>query len=372
MRVLQIGKFYPIVGGIEKVMYDLVVGLSQRDDVDCDMLCASIDKQSNVITIGKNAEIICTSTWKKVSATMLSPAMIIKLRKIKNNYDIIHIHHPDPMAALALWMSGYKGKVVLHWHSDILKQKMTLKLYAPLQRWLIERADVIIGTSPVYLQDSPFLQSAGLNKTCIPIGIDPIVPDTESMADIRRRYAGKKLVFSLGRLVEYKGFEYLIKAAKYLPDEYLILIGGSGPLQEKLEGLIKTCRLYDKVRLLGRVSDEDLSAYFGICDLYVMSSIWKTEAFGIVQIEAMSCGKPVVATKIDGSGVAWVNQDGVSGINVETENAEAIAKAIVNILSDEKRYRKFSLAAKERFETLFRKEQMIEKCVELYNNVITS
>ena len=98
----------------------------------------------------------------------------------------------------------------------------------------------------------------------------------------------------------------------------------------------------------------------------------ETEAFGIVQIEAMSCGKPVVATKIDGSGVAWVNQDGVSGINVETENAEAMAKAIVNILSDEKRYRKFSLAAKERFETLFRKEQMIEKCVELYNNVITS
>lgn len=372
MKVLQIGKFYPVVGGIEKVMYDLLVGVSQRDDVDCDMLCASTDKQPNVITIGKNAEIICTPTWRKAFATMLSPAMITKLREIKNNYDIIHIHHPDPMAALALWMSGYKGKVILHWHSDILKQKMMLKLYVPLQRWLLGRADAVVGTSPVYLQASPFLQSAELNKVCIPIGIDPVVPDAESVADIRKRYAGKKLVFSLGRLVEYKGFEYLIKAAEYLPDEYLILIGGSGPLREKLEGLIKNCRLHDKVKLLGRVGDEDLPAYFGACDLYVMSSIWKTEAFGIVQIEAMSCGKPVVATKIDGSGVAWVNQDGVSGINVETENAEAIADAIVNILSNEKRYKEFSLAAKVRYETLFRKERMIEKCVELYNNVISS
>lgn len=369
MRVLQIGKFYPIVGGIERVMYDIVVGISQMDDVDCDMLCAAIDRQSCIVTVNEKAKIICTSTWFKAFATMISPAMITKLRRIKNDYDIIHIHHPDPMAALALWLSGYKGKVVLHWHSDILKQKISLKLYAPLQRWLIGRADVIFGTSPVYLQESPFLQSDSLNKVCIPIGIDPVMPDSEIVKAIRRKYDSKKIVFALGRLVEYKGFEYLIEAAKYLSNDYILLIGGSGVLRQKLEKMIETNHLRSKVELLGRISDEDLPGYFGACDLYVMSSIWKTEAFGIVQIEAMSCGKPVVATKIEGSGVSWVNEDGVSGINVETENAEAIADAIVDILSEEKRYREFSQAAKERYETLFRKERMIEKCTELYKEI---
>ena len=372
MRILHVGKFYPVMGGIEKMMVDIVSGMSDCKGIYCDMLCASVNHHSFVVPIGAGSRIICTSTWFKVFATMFSPMMGVVLRKIKKDYDIIHIHHPDPRAALALWISGYKGKVILHWHSDILKQRLTLRLYAPLQQWLIGRADVIVGTSPVYLCESPFLQSERLKKVCIPIGISPLLPDTGKVTEIRREYAGKKLIFSLGRLVEYKGFEYLIEAAALLPDEYLILIGGNGPLKQKLEELIEARQLHSKVKLLGRVSDENLSGYFGACDLYVMSSIWKTEAFGIVQIEAMSCGKPVVATKIKGSGVSWVNKDGVSGINVEPESAMEIADAIVRILSDEERYKVFSHAAKERYETLFRKERMIEKCVDLYKNVVKS
>jgi rhamnosyl/mannosyltransferase len=82
---------------------------------------------------------------------MVSPAMVSHLRMIASEYDIIHVHHPDPMAALALRLSGYQGKVVLHWHSDIVKQKKLLSLYLPLQKWLIRRADLIVGTTPVYL-----------------------------------------------------------------------------------------------------------------------------------------------------------------------------------------------------------------------------
>ncbi len=370
MKVLQIGKFYPIVGGVEKVMYDIVTEMSHRSDIDCDMLCASVNRHSSVVPVGTSSKIICTPTWKKMFATMISPAMITRLREMKDDYDIVHIHHPDPMAALALWMSGYKGKVILHWHSDILKQKFALKLFAPLQRWLINRADVVVGTSPNYLRESPFLQSGALKKVCIPIGISALVPDGKKVEKIRQEYPGKKIIFALGRLVGYKGFEYLIEAAAALSDEYVILIGGSGPLRRKLDDLIENRRLHAKVKLLGRVPDEELPDYFGACDLYVMSSIWKTEAFGIVQIEAMSCGKPVVATRIKGSGVSWVNEDGGSGINVEPQNSGAIADAITDILSDENRYRRFSIAAKERYETLFRKEQMIEKCADLYHELI--
>lgn len=199
---------------------------------------------------------------------MLSPAMIFRLRKIRKEYDIIHIHHPDPMACLALFLSGYKGPVVLHWHSDILKQKMLLRLYTPLQNWLLRRAKVIVGTTPVYVKESPFLENIQRKVTSIPIGIDEMKPIPERVAQIKERYAGKKIIFSLGRLVEYKGYEYLIQAARRLTDDYVILIGGRGPLQEYLQALIDELGVADRVKLLGFIEDDDLPDYFGACDLF--------------------------------------------------------------------------------------------------------
>ena len=369
MRILQLGKFYPITGGVEKVMFDIVEGMSEREDMHCDMLCASKDWYGKTVQINL-ANIICTPTWVKAFATMISPEMVIRLRRIKKNYEIIQIHHPDPMAALALWLSGYKRKVILHWHADILKQKLALRFYKPLLDWLIRRADIIVGTTPKYLEASPFLQDKSLKKVCIPIGIDAVSYDIEKVKLLRSKHEGKKIIFSLGRLVEYKGYEYLVDAARYLPDDYVVLIGGSGPLKGSLTGLIMQNALQEKVRLLGRISDEDLPTYYAACDVYVMSSIWKTEAFGIVQIEAMSCGKPVVATKIPGSGVDWVNEDGVSGINVEPMNGKAIANAVIHILSDKERYAEFSKGSKERYEKLFRKEAMINSFSDLYKSLI--
>lgn len=156
-RVLQLGKFYPICGGVEKVAYDLMSGLSEQN-VYCDMMCAATNGESRTISVNEHAKVICCHTLAKVAATMISPAMIFALKKVQDQYDIIHVHHPDPMACLALLLSGYKGKVVLHWHSDIQKQRILLRLYSPLQKWLIRRADKIVGTSPVYLSESPFLR----------------------------------------------------------------------------------------------------------------------------------------------------------------------------------------------------------------------
>src|SRR5690606_28339679 len=137
MKILQLGKFYPIRGGVEKVMYDLMLGLSDRQ-ISCDMLCATTeDHPGGTLILGPYARVLAKRTQVKLAATMISTAIISTLRKIANRYDVVHIHHPDPMASLALLLSGFKGKVVLHWHSDILKQKILLKLYGPLQRWLI-------------------------------------------------------------------------------------------------------------------------------------------------------------------------------------------------------------------------------------------
>lgn len=368
-RVLQLGKFYPICGGVEKVAYDLMAGLSEQN-VYCDMMCAATNGESRTISVNDYAKVICCHTLAKIAATMISPAMIFALKKVQDQYDIIHVHHPDPMACLALLLSGYKGKVVLHWHSDIQKQRILLRLYSPLQKWLIRRADKIVGTSPVYLSESPFLQKVQHKTVCLPIGVDPMCPDAAGVRKIKDRYKGKKIIFSLGRLVTYKGYEFLIAATKYLKDNYMILIGGTGALREKLQEEINSMHLRGKVKLLGHVSDEELPSYYGACDVFCLSSVQKTEAFGIVQIEAMSCGKPVVATKIPHSGVSWVNAHEESGINVMPGDAYALAKAIESIAENGAAYDRYSEGALNRYKKLFTKEKMIAKCKELYDGLM--
>ena len=368
MHILQLGKFYPLRGGVEKVAYDLTEGLPAYG-MACDMLCAASAGKGGVTTIRPDARLITCRTWKKVAATMIAPTMITTLQRIKQDYDIVHVHHPDPMACLALYLSGYKGKVAVHWHSDIQKQHLLLWLYRPLQNWLIKRAEKIIGTTPVYLTGSPFLRHTQAKTLCIPIGVDPIQPDPAKVSAIQKRYAGKKIIFSLGRLVHYKGFENLIEAATLLGDDYVVLIGGTGPLSGKLQAQIQRSGLQQKVHLLGYLTDEERQAHYGACSVFCLCSIQKTEAFGIVQIEAMSCGKPVIATNIPQSGVSWVNAHGVSGLNVLPGNAAELANAIETVTKDEKDYKLYAQKARDRYESLFTKEQMIEKCLNLYKLV---
>lgn len=367
LKVLQLGKFYPIRGGVEKVAYDLMLGLSGLG-VHCDMMCAASQGGSRVITVNDHAGIICCHAWFKAAATMISPAMIFALRRVQSRYDIIHVHHPDPMACLALFLSGYKGRVILHWHSDILKQKTLLKLYLPLQRWLLRRADQVIGTTPVYLSESPFLRDVQQKTVCLPIGVEPMKPVPEDVQAVRRRYAGKKIIFTLGRLVPYKGYRFLVAAARYLKDDYVVLIGGTGVLKDELLQEIDDLGLKGKVELLGRIDDRDLPAYYGACDVFCLSSIQKTEAFGIVMIEAMSCGKPVVATDIPQSGVPWVNAHGVSGLNVAPSDARELARAIEAVTEDKSAYDRYSAGALRRYHELFTKEMMIDKCLKIYTS----
>ena len=369
MRILQLGKFYPLKGGIEIVMYELARGMSERG-VDCDILYASSNGETGELRLNEHCNIYLTKTLLEAKATMISPSMISVLRKIKSNYDVIHVHHPDPMAALALRLSGFRGKVVLHWHSDIIRQHHLLTYYRPLQNWLINRADIIVGTTPVYLRESADLQQVQSKTISIPIGISEVNGDAEKTAKIREQYAGKKIVFSLGRLVSYKGFGYLIEAAKHLPDDYVVLIGGTGFDYESLNNRIQTGNLQEKVKLLGFVPEDMVGAYFDACDLFCLSSIDKREAFAIVQIEAMAHAKPIVSVDIPGSGVPWVNKHGVSGLNVPPRDIKALASAILQLSSDEQTYERYCRQSRQRFETLFRRENMISSCLEMYKNIL--
>lgn len=370
MRILQLGKFYPIRGGVEKVMYDLMLGLSNRG-VYCDMLCAaSKGQRSGIIELNGCGRLLCMPALMKLKATMISPAMIFILFRIKDEYDVIHIHHPDPMAALALFLCRYKGKVVLHWHSDIVKQRLLLLFYFPLQTWLIKRADVIVGTSPVYTANSPYLRNVRHKVVSVPIGIERPLRYEKPGNHVKKQYVGKKIIFSLGRLVSYKGYRHLIEAARFLGDDCVVLIGGEGPLRKDLQELIKQEGLQNKVELLGFLSDEELPAYFEACDLFCLSSIQKTEAFAIVQVEAMAYGKPVVATRIKDSGVSWVNKHGISGLNVEPGSGQQLAEAISTILKDELLYSILADGAYKRYNEMFTCDKMIDKSIRLYRKLL--
>lgn len=369
MKILQLGKFYPPdIGGIETVMFDITEVLNQQKNIHCDVLCSNNNFEFKE-DIVNDYKVYRTKTFGKYFSTSITPQMIFKLRNIISQYDIIHVHLPDPMANLALFLSNTKNKkIVIHWHSDIIKQKYILKLYEPLQNWLLKRADKIIATTPKYIKESQYLQKYKNKCVSIPIGIDQTrLTYTDKEVDkIKNKYKYKKIIFSLGRLAYYKGFEYLIQSANYLNDDFIILIGGSGSLKSELESLIIKEKLQDKVKLLGRIEDEQLGNYYKACDIFCMSSIIKSEAFGVVQIEAMSFAKPIVATKIDGSGVDWVNQNMISGLNVEIKNQKALSVAFNNILSDTNTYMQYSDNAIKRFNELFKRDKMVSKIVEVY------
>lgn len=368
MKILQIGKFWPVLGGVEKVMFDLTQGLSSRG-IECDMLCASSDKKHQEIRLNEHGRVIALKTLLKANSTMISPAMISYLRRVASDYDIIHIHHPDPMAALALYLSGYKGKVILHWHSDILRQKLLLPAYRPLQNWLLRRADTVICTSPNYAKGSKALQGVADKLKCVPIGVAPVITDSKSVAEVRQLTGGRKIVFSLGRMIPYKGFDNLVLAARYLPDDYVVVIAGSGPLYDPLQQLVRNNHLESKVIMPGRISDDARNSLMGAASVFCLPSVERTEAYGIVLIEAMSAGTPVVATEIPGSGTSWVNAHGVSGLNVPCGSPHRLAEAIISVTDNSREPGFYGRNARERWKTLFTIETFIDNMTAIYRQL---
>lgn len=367
MRILQIGKFWPVLGGVEKVMLDLTRGLSARN-IECDMLCAAADGAPRVFALNSCGNVIAVRTLLKASGTMIAPQMVSVLRRIAPRYDIIHVHHPDPMAALALFLSGYKGKVVLHWHSDILRQRLLLQAYRPLQRWLLRRADRVICTSPRYAEGSGALRSVADKLECVPIGVAPVIPDPDAVDQVRRQTRGKRIIFSLGRMVPYKGFDSLIAAASRLPDDYLVVIAGSGPLHQSLSRLVDQRGLAGKVIMPGRISDRERDAWIGAASVFCLPSVEKTEAYGVVLVESMSAGLPVVATEIPGSGTSWVNAHGVSGLNVPCSAPDKLAEALIKV-ADGVHSDEFRVNARRRWESMFTIDAFIDNITALYLNL---
>lgn len=372
MDIIHLSKFYkPYSGGLESVVADIAEGVGEYD---VSVLAADMNGLSKNEVINK-VKVIRSKELFNIASTSIAPDYIVDV--IKNcNGNLLHVHLPNPMANLALFCAFISGRdisnIIIHWHSDIVKQKGLLSLYKPFQTWLLRKAKVIIVTSQRYLDSSEPLKPYRDKCIVVPIGIDSIQNRVNQnlVNEIKAKHENKKIVFSLGRHIYYKGFEYLIEAAKSI-EGAVFLIGGKGPDTSTYEKIIKRLGLEDKVFLIGRVEDDELPSYYAAADVFAFPSIEKSEAFGVVQLEAMSVGTPIVATDIKGSGVPWVNKHMSSGLVCKPKDSTDLALALNSLLTDIHLHTKLSQGAKARFNELFTKEKMNTKIQAVYKEMVS-
>lgn len=370
MRVIQLSKFYkPYSGGLESVVVDVSEGIY---GFDVSVLAADPNNLKNREVIN-NVEIIRSKEYFNLASTSFAPKYIMDTLKYSNG-GILHVHLPNPLANIALFFAFLArrdlSKIVIHWHSDIVKQKYLLALYKPLQSWLLKKAKVIIVTSQRYLDSSEALKTYKDKCIVVPIGIDSIQSkvNEDLVLSLKSKYRGKKIVFSLGRHIYYKGFEYLIEAARKVENS-VFLIGGKGPDTHKYISMIKEYNLEDSVKLIGRVEDEELPSYYAAADVFCFPSIEKSEAFGVVQLESMSVSTPVISTDIAGSGVPWVNKHGESGLVCEPKDVKSLAEALNRVLNNNELHKSLSKGAYLRYLKYFTKDKMINKTEQVYKDI---
>ena len=376
MRVLHLGKYYPPVeGGIETVTSQLARGLTALG-ARSDVLCAQPRRDMPELREELEGHTVYRAATPLVAAsTPVSPRYVRLLAELAPSYDVLHLHCPNPLAALALRLVNPRAKVVVHWHSDVIRQVYFNKVYRfMLGDWLARRAAAVIGATSAHIQDSEYARAFAPKAHIIPFCMEaaPFAPelvDQAALARLRERFPGRKAVFTLGRLISYKGFEHLMDAAALLPPEWVALIGGTGPLKAELEARIRAKGLEGRAVLLGRVEQGELSAHFAFSRVFCLPSVTRAEMFGMVQLEAMACGRPVVSTRIKGSGVPLVNEHGVTGLTVEPGDAGALARAIMEIDADEKRWQAMSSAGLEAVRTKYAPEAMFEAVLGVYRGI---
>ncbi len=364
MNVLHLGKFCPPKeGGIELFTYDLLEYLN-NNGIKADLLgFDNITRKENY----RNFQYYGCKTNYVINSAPISFDYFRIFNEIKKNYDLIHIHSPNPLAE-TISLSCNKN-VVIHWHSDVIRQKYFYLLYKTIQKKVLDKAKVIVCTSRQYMETTLQLKQFKSKCVVIPLGLAPERLNYNNINDENylNDFKHKKIVLSIGRLVEYKGFEYLIDAAKYLNEDIVIFIAGTGKLYNKLQKRIQNNQLDNKVILLGTVNN--ISSWMKRCDLFCLPSISRNEAFGLVLVEALYFGKPLITTEVTGSGMNYININGQTGLVVPPMDPGAIANAINTILSDESLSKKFSQNATERFSE-FEIDKVGEKIKMLYEKIL--
>lgn len=372
MKVLHLGKFDGDVGGIERHLRALLGALPP--DIEAVNLVANDRAVTDEHQI-YGYRTVRVASHGVLASVALAPSMPFIARRLhaEHRFDIVHLHFPDPLGQLTAMSLPRSVKRVISWHSDIIKQRAALALYRPFLDAFVRDADAIIGATPQHFSSSQQLAPGrpGQLREVIPYGFDPSAFAWTDAARARRAQLAQEsharpVIFTVGRHVYYKGFDVLIRALRSVDAE--LWIGGRGPLTETFRNAAREAGVTDRVRFLGFVPDDELVAYYDACDVFCMPSTERAEQFGLVQLEAMHLGKPVVATRL-GTGVEYVTLDGVSGLLVAPGDEAGLARALARLLADPALRARLGSAGQARVATTFSLRQMIASTVALYRRL---
>ena len=371
LRVLEVNKaYYPHTGGIETLVRQYSEELGRIGGVEVKTL---VCRDGAGLTVHENCggvDLTRAGSAGTLFKCPISLSFVRLFRKMAKKADVVHIHVPFPLADFALMLSGFRGRVVVSWHSDIVKQKKLMLVYKPFMRYLLRRADVIAVATEGHIKGSDYLPEFADKCRILPYGITP----EDYLSAERKPFLTEKCtdsesvkVFFTGRLVYYKGVEVLLRAFRYAAKsrhKTELFIAGTGDLREKLEDMAERYGIADKVHFLGFLPDDQLKQAYADCDIFVLPSVAKSEAFGIVQLEAMICGKPVINTALP-SGVPYVSIDGKTGITVPPSDPKALAKAVIRLASDRDMRERYGKAAQMRVMEMFREETIIKQLYDI-------
>lgn len=370
MKILHISKYYyPYIGGVENICKYLVEGMPQHDIA---VVCFN-EKHADVVDEVNGIKVYRVATWINISRQALSLSYYAVLRRAIKEFqpDVIQFHWANPFpAAILLLVIPKEVKLVIHWHMDIIKQKKIYPLIKPVETALLRRADCVVVTSPQYREGSKPLQTFNEKVKILPNAIDEDnfvlrSGDREQIEALQAKYGNKKIVFFIGRHIQYKGLPWLIEAEKYIQHDCVILIAGSGPLTDNL----KTQCHSDRVHFVGRLSDDELRWHHYAASVFAFPSITKNEAFGVALAEAMYCKTPAVTFTIEGSGVNWVNLNGVTGLEVPNGDTHAYAEAIDRLLLDDDLAQKMGETGHQRVKEHFTIPPMVNLMDQYYKEL---
>jgi len=332
MRVLQVNKLYhPWRGGIEQVVQDISEGLQGRgwtvDVLTCVPHGPGREDRVNGVRVFRSSSV-------GVYLSMpLSIDLISRFHRLQGAYDVILLHHPFPLGFLAHWLTRPVTPTVVWYHADITRQRITGAAFRPVLNLVLRRSARVCVSSQHLSTHSEILRPFRDRCAVVPFGVPPEKFERtrvieQEAADLRARF-GSPLLLAVGRLVPYKGYDVLLAAMERVAASLIIV--GDGPLRDTLLRTVCQRRLGDRVFFVGAVPST--VPYFHACDALVLPSVSKAEAFGIVQVEAMLCGKPVVNTALS-TAVPEISLDGVTGLTVPPGDAEALAAALQRLVAD--------------------------------------
>ena len=390
MRILHIYKDYPpILGGIENHVRLLAESQAARGHEVTVLVTnpqglplPAVEGLHTRVSAEGGVRVIRAGRLATVASTPLSLALPWQL--LHHQPDVVHLHFPYPVGEVSQWVLRRGRATVLTYHSDVVRQAGVMRLYRPvLARVLSSTQAIIVGSPP--MRQSAYLRAHQAKVHLIPYGI-PLerfrTPPSESdLARARERYleggsrggaviADRKnpLLLFVGRLRYYKGLDTLIRALPEVSGRLVVV--GIGPMDAAWRRLAGEVGVDNRISWLGEVPDVDLAAIYHLADLFVLPASHPSEAFGLVQVEAMAAGLSVVCTEL-GTGTSYVNQDGVTGRVVPPRDPSALAAAINELLEDPARRAQMGAAARARVSAEFDLGLMAERVLTLYASLLT-